>query len=214
MLEGVVIGLVGVVLGLVANFYNPDGVDLGRDYFSRAAVAHPMPASHPQPTTAPNPTDVAPAEEPVADSGHEGESELDQLRERLEPYGIGLVDFEQLRGWYEDPAYQAGAYVVIDARNEEEYEKGHIPGAFLVDHFRLERYIDNVLPYVLGAEKVVVHCTGGQCEDSELVAIDLFNYGVDPTVIQVFPGGIERWEKENMPVELGQRFSGRLKGGQ
>ena len=69
-----------------------------------------------------------------------------------------------------------------------------------------------VLPVCLAAQKVVVYCTGGACEDSEFAALMLRDAGVPRENVYVYVGGITEWIANGLPVETGARGSGQMKG--
>ncbi len=131
----------------------------------------------------------------------------------LEDLGLVPITFEDVVVAFEDPLYEAEAYVFVDARDDQNYTDGHIPGALQLDHYRIEDYIDEVLSYCQAAEKIIVYCTGGECDDSEFAALALRDeFGVDPEKLYVFVGGLEEWIRNKMPVERGERLSGDIGG--
>jgi rhodanese-related sulfurtransferase len=115
------------------------------------------------------------------------------------------LTFDAVVALYNDAMTAAGAYVFIDARNDENFERGHVPGAIQCDHYAFEKYIDNVAPRVAGAAKVIVYCNGDTCEDSLLVCRDLAEGGfVQPDQVYLYTGGWEEWIRNNMPVATGR----------
>jgi 3-mercaptopyruvate sulfurtransferase SseA len=98
----------------------------------------------------------------------------------------------------------AGAHVFVDARADEAYEAGHIPGAVQCDYYRLESYLPEVLTRVGAAEKIIVYCNGGDCEDSLQVCGELLRADVPKARILVFRGGWEAWDAAELPVETGR----------
>ena len=109
-----------------------------------------------------------------------------------------------------DPRYEQGLVLLIDARDDSHYQAGHIPGAWQFDHYHPEQYIPSILPACLNAQKVVVYCNGGQCEDSEFSAVMLREAGVPSDNLFVYPGGITEWKASGQPVEIGSRGSREL----
>jgi rhodanese-related sulfurtransferase len=105
---------------------------------------------------------------------------------------VTLEEFQQI--------YDAG-YPVIDARTASEYESGHIPGAMLCDYFEMGRYFETVLPRLSREEKIAVYCTGPSCDDSEMLAKELYTLGY--TKLCVFRGGIEEWTEAGFELEYG-----------
>ena len=67
-----------------------------------------------------------------------------------------------------------------------------------------------VLPACLNAQKVVVYCNGGSCDDSEFAAIMLRDAGVPRENVFVYAGGFNEWKSNGQPVETGARRSGQL----
>lgn len=88
-----------------------------------------------------------------------------------------------------------GAVVLwIDARPQEEFDKGHIPGALSLN----EDDWNSLLPAVLAAwspeRKIVVYCSRKSCNASHGVAERLRNEAGLKNVY-VLPGGWEEWEE-------------------
>ncbi len=109
---------------------------------------------------------------------------------------------------FHDLRYEQGLVILVDARDDAHYQAGHIPGAWQFDHYHPEQYLPAVLPVCLNAQKVVVYCTGGACEDSEFAAIMLREAGVPRDSLFVYTGGITEWMTNGQPLESGARGSG------
>jgi len=124
--------------------------------------------------------------------------------------GLQLLARNEVVTLFRDPRYQQGLVVFVDARNDQHYQEGHIPGARQFDHYRAENYFATVLPACLPAQQVVVYCTGGNCEDSEFAAAILRDAGVPAANLFVYAGGITEWTTNGLPVETGARGSGQL----
>jgi 3-mercaptopyruvate sulfurtransferase SseA len=67
-----------------------------------------------------------------------------------------------------------------------------------------------MLPFCQAAEKVVVYCTGGECEDADTTAILLRDAGIPSQKLFVYGGGFAEWEASRLPVETDARNSGTL----
>jgi len=113
------------------------------------------------------------------------------------------IDFDGVRQALNDPRAQTKEYLIIDARDTEHFEEGHLPGAVQCDHYRIDDYIDRVRELAMAASMVIVYCNGGECEDSLFVCRTLTEYGVPAGMIQLFPGGWEEWEASGEPGETG-----------
>jgi rhodanese-related sulfurtransferase len=200
LLESLLIAASGLGLGVLGNGLNPAGLRVERDYFPRGAAPAPTAAAQP---AQPAPTEAARAQEAAADV------ESAALA-RLAEHGLQGIRFDEARALFEDPLYAAGALLFIDARHDEDYAEGHVPGALQFDHYHAERYLDAVLAAAPGTSRIVIYCNGGHCEDSEFAAATLGDFLPDPARICVYVGGIEEWRARGMPVETGERGSGVL----
>jgi rhodanese-related sulfurtransferase len=218
LLEAALVAAVALGVGLCVNAVHPEGLSLTRDHFPAAAPQASMPANDEAPAadparaagrTAPVPDAVqaepaVPEAEPAPAPGPAESAVLQRLHAR----GLRVLDLAEARAVFEDPAYAAGAYVFVDARGDDDYRAGHVPGAFQYDRFHPERHIDALLPACRAALQVVVYCLGGECEDSEFAALDLQHMGVDPQRIAVFAGGWTEWSAAGLPAETGARGGG------
>ena len=101
---------------------------------------------------------------------------------------------------YEDEAY----VVILDSRRKSSYEDGHIPGAYLANHYRQEKYIPDLKDILEKAPIVIVYCNGGNCEDSIFLARDLvYKHNIPSEAIHIYEGGIAEWKKLNLPIKKG-----------
>jgi rhodanese-related sulfurtransferase len=85
--------------------------------------------------------------------------------------------------------------VLIDVREDHEWEKGHIPGAMHMGRGILERDIERTF-----ADKntpLVLYCGGGY--RSALAADNLQQMGY--TNVLSLAGGFREWRRESLPVE-------------
>lgn len=192
--ESIVIAVAGVVCGLLANWVSPRGLALGRDYFG--------PLSPPAAGSRGSKSPAAPAAAPsaVQDASPAG---------KRSKRGFTLASHDQVAALFRDPGRAEQRIVFIDARDDAHYAAGHIPGACQLDHYRLDRYIADVLGASQLAERIVVYCNGGNCEDSELASQDLVALGVPESKLLIYAGGITEWKQHGMPVETGARGIGK-----
>jgi rhodanese-related sulfurtransferase len=184
--EALVVALVGFCAALTANHFSPRGIKLTRDYF---------PASS---TTTEAGAPLQGATGPAAEGN---------LEARLRARNLAGVDLAEVQELFQDPRHQLEQVIFVDARNRRYYEEGHIPGALHLDHFYPDQSLAEVLPVALAAEVVVVYCNGGDCEDSEFVAVFLREAGVPGDRLRVHVGGMSEWREHGLPVELGNRHS-------
>ncbi len=194
-LEAFVVALGGFLLALLLNGLSPRGIRLTRDYFPSTKAAEPsLSATNLQGISA------------------SGTQTTNALASRLAAKGLQVADTNLVLKFYQDPGYAAGGIVFVDARNDQSYTEGHIPGAYQLDYYYKEKYLPTVLPVIMTAETILVYCNGGDCEDSELTAALLQQAGIPPARIFVYAGGYTEWASAGLPVELQARHSGLLKG--
>lgn len=193
--EAALVAVIGATLAFAANSLSSRGLQLTRDYFPGAKPTLPPPAATNLAGTASAPTN----------------SPLESLAARLQRDGLQLADSNQVAQLFGDPRRELNEVIFIDARDEEHYRAGHIPGAYLFDRFRPENYLTNVVPVCLTAQQIVFYCNGGDCDDSEHAAIMLRDSMALPKEkVFVYGGGLAEWITNGMPVEVGARNSGQL----
>jgi len=197
--EAVLVATMGAALAFAANGISPRGLKLTRDFFGTGS----RPPAH---TNQPVRTNVTAAV--VANTNTPSPHAL--LAARLREKGISLVDSNQVIQLFHDPRYEQNLVIFVDAREDEHYQKGHIPGAYQLDYYRPENYLGALLPVCQFAEKIVVYCTGGNCEDSEFAATFLLSAGVPKEKLDVYGGGFTEWQSNHLPVEIGPRMSGQI----
>jgi rhodanese-related sulfurtransferase len=187
-MESLLVTLAGVVFALAANQFSPRGLSLTRNYFpatdgSGASVVRESPV---------NATHQTPAE-----------ALLTQIKAR----GLQLASSSQVVAWFHDPRRQTHKLVFIDARNDEDFQKGRIPGAWLFDPYHPEQYFTNIIPVCQAAEQIVVYCHGGDCDDSLTAAGLLLDIGIPGSKIAIYGGGMNEWPDTGLPVETGVQNS-------
>jgi len=133
------------------------------------------------------------------------------LAERLEKNGLHLLQRAEVEKLFHDPRLQQSLILFIDARDEDLYQAGHIPGAFEFYPYYPGKYLADVLTPCQIAEQIIVYCAGGDCEDSESAALFLRDAGVPAGKLFVYGGGVTEWEAAGLPLESGPRNSGKLR---
>lgn len=187
--EALLIAALGAALAFAANALSPRGLQLGKNYFPA-----PAPAVEPSPGTT-------------------NSSPLDALAARFSSEGLQLADSNRVMNLFRDPRRGQDLVIFIDARNDEHYLAGHIPGAYQFDRFHpdAENRLATILPLCQNAQQIVFYCNGGDCEDSEHTAIYLRDgIGLPKEKVFVYGGGITEWESNGLPVEIGSRNSGNI----
>jgi rhodanese-related sulfurtransferase len=194
--EAAIVAVLGTALAFVANQVSPQGLALTRDYFPSGTAHTVRPVAAEQPH--------------AADTNSEPLSLAQLLAAQMKEKGLQLIDERQALQCFQDPQFQHGAIIFVDARDKDLYKAGHIPGAYEFDPYHPENYFAAVLPACQKATKVVVYCRGGDCDDSESAALLLRDVGIPNQKIFVYAGGFTVWTTNRLPVETGERNSGIL----
>lgn len=208
ILECLLVTVIATGVGFVANALSSRGLKLTHNYFPKSPFVA-VPATQPTPvTTAPatqsTPTTQAAASQVPQNAGPTPES---LAIGRLQQLGVGVATREDVKAMLADPMY-GQMLLLIDARDDEHYQKGHIPGAYQFFHYYADRYWKTIEPLVYPAQKIIVYCNGGDCEDSEHAAMELMNRAVDKSKISVYLTGWTDWTSAKEPIEKGDRGSG------
>ncbi len=189
--EAVLVSIVGIILAFAAHVVFPRDFHLGTNYFPADTSSSPQTAVQSAPS---GQTNVSPAE---------------SLAERFAKEGLQLADSNRVNALFQDPRRQQDLVVFIDARADDQYQSGHIPGAYQFDRFHADSFLPTLLPICQSAEQIVFYCNGGECEESEQAAIYVRDgAGLPKEKVFVYGGGIGEWRTNRMPVELGARNSG------
>jgi rhodanese-related sulfurtransferase len=166
----------------------------------RRKAAPPVTPRGPHATVAPGPSTPAPVSpSPVTSPSAAAAAGLPVVPDVDRPVAIAIGALKRF--------YDAGACVVVDAREAEEYADGHIAGAIglpyndaLAEPERLQRLGENGRP-------IVVYCGGGSCE----LAMDLarFMLGNGRRKVLVYEGGWPEWRAAGYPTASGAATGGR-----
>jgi rhodanese-related sulfurtransferase len=198
LLEALVVAAMGLAFALLANLASPRGLSLSRNYFPGTGTAHGFESSAN--------SKVNPA------ANGDGHLAQGNVAARLKEKGLRLIDHEQALQLFRDPQYELESIVFVDARDDRHYAEGHVPGAYQFDRYYPEKHLPAVLSACQNATNIIVYCTGGDCEDSEFAALTLKDSGVPLERLAVYGGGMTEWVESGLPVEIGERRSGTLRG--
>ena len=102
----------------------------------------------------------------------------------------GSATYEQISGAEAKVLMDSeSGYIIIDARTQEEYDEGHIPGAILIPESEIADRAEKELPDK--KQLILVYCRSGR--RSKIAAEELVKLGY--TNVKEF-GGIIDWEYE------------------
>lgn len=88
-------------------------------------------------------------------------------------------------------------FLLVDVREDNEWAKGHLPGAVHMGRGVIERDVEKAVPDT--ATKMVLYCGGGF--RSALVADNLQRMGY--TNVESMDGGWRGWNEAGLPTEVG-----------
>ena len=102
----------------------------------------------------------------------------------------GSATYEQISGAEAKALMDSeSGYIIIDARTQEEYDQGYIPGAILIPEYEIADRAEKELPDK--NQLILVYCRSGR--RSKIAAEELVKLGY--TNVKEF-GGIIDWEYE------------------
>ena len=102
----------------------------------------------------------------------------------------GSATYEQISGAEAKALMDSeSGYIIIDARTQEEYDQGHIPGAIMIPEYEIADRAEKELPDK--DQLILVYCQSGR--RSKIAAEELVKLGY--TNVKEF-GGIIDWEYE------------------
>ena len=104
----------------------------------------------------------------------------------------GSATYEQISGAEAKALMDSeSGYIIIDARTQEEYDQGHIPGAIMIPEYEIADRAEKELPDK--NQLILVYCRSGR--RSKIAAEELVKLGY--TNVKEF-GGIIDWEYETV----------------
>ena len=102
----------------------------------------------------------------------------------------GSASYDQISGAEAKALMDSeSGYIIIDARTQEEYDEGHIPGTILIPEYEIADRAEKELPNK--DQLILVYCRSGR--RSKIVAEELVKLGY--TNVKEF-GGIIDWKYE------------------
>ena len=106
--------------------------------------------------------------------------------------GGGSATYDQISGAQAKALMDSeSGYIIIDARTQEEYDEGHIPGAILIPEYEIADRAEKELHDK--NQLILVYCRSGR--RSKIAAEELVKLGY--TNVKEF-GGIIDWEYETV----------------
>lgn len=97
--------------------------------------------------------------------------------------------------------WESGEVLFIDARSEEAFSKGHIPGAFSLPYKAFEQGTPDLVNDLPKDQQLVIYCDGADCHASKVVYEKLLEFGFEEDRLRIFSGGWTEWVKQGGEVE-------------
>jgi rhodanese-related sulfurtransferase len=94
---------------------------------------------------------------------------------------------------------RAEPFVLIETLPEEDYRRGHLPGAINVPPARIAEIVPELVPD--RATEIVVYCSASECSASAEAARELAALGYES--VRAYEGGKKDWIEHALPMEAG-----------
>ena len=95
--------------------------------------------------------------------------------------------------------FRSGEALFVDARSDDLFERGHIPGALSIPFERLDEMYPALIDPIDSGKELVVYCTNRECDDALLLALELRTMGAANLALYI--DGFEIWQKHIGEVE-------------
>lgn len=216
IIELLLLTVASVGVALAANqIRERKSIELTKNYFDRGPGATsapiPSPVNPPDKTSGAvivEPESPALAKKPLpthapADASKPATESAKQASKKQLEHDYQTITVDEAHEVLDDPGTPQGLNIFVDARDDENFAEGHIPGAIQCFPYESHRCLDRVKNAADGAEKVIVYCGGGDCEDSIFMARELVEAGVPYEAIYLFEGGWKEWSARGLHTETG-----------
>lgn len=168
----------------------------------RPAPATPNPAPLALPPEKPKPIiSAAPvAARPVAPHLHS--PKVESSKPKAEAASTPIREIDSQEAW---KAFKSG-WPFLDARRSSEFAEGHIAGAWSTPIWESDLE-DRLFAFKIARrpsseDPIVIYCSGGECQDSHLLATKLLNDGYFHLLI--YRDGFPDWLAQNHPIQKGR----------
>jgi rhodanese-related sulfurtransferase len=107
-----------------------------------------------------------------------------------------VIPLEEARGLFE-----RDEILFVDARPENQYQEGHLPGALIIPWQEVDRYFMEAAEQLEEEKTLVTYCDGESCDLSHELALFLKDMGF--TDVRVLVNGWTVWKQAGLPTEGG-----------
>lgn len=178
---GAALIILALLVGLLHNAIRSDKMELIPSIALAQAISTNTPAES---------TGTAAEDTTVVDSEMNSTSAEGKAAEAVR----GVVPLEKAKALHD-----SGTAVFMDAREEEAYNDGHIPGAMNVPYDKLPKYYETITSTIANDQIIICYCWGPTCDFSDNLASELAMMGYKNVV--VFKGGWDAWQEAGYPIE-------------
>jgi rhodanese-related sulfurtransferase len=95
--------------------------------------------------------------------------------------------------------YDSGAYLFVDARSGDEFDRAHITGAISFPVREFDSTIEAFIARYDPSTPLIIYCSGRECTDSHELAQLLMDVGY--STVKVFVDGFPAWKSGGLPVD-------------
>ena len=199
LLEIVALLAIAATLALGSNALRRDGLKLSKNYFQKPTPDTRPTTQESRPTTQQSPTTTQVS--PTTTRANQPTTNARQADAQEHPFKV--VTFQEALDIVNDELYEMDVCIFIDARNDEQFEEGHIPRAWRLDPYHAHLYVNDLEPAARDAERIILYCEGDDCEDAIFAGRELLEWGIELEKISIYEGGLEDWEANGGPIEKG-----------
>lgn len=127
---------------------------------------------------------------------HPERPELHLIAESAGPEEISIADALKRQ--------EKDGVIWLDARQLTEFQKGHIPGALLLNEYDWENLLTSAFEFISQAPEgrpVIIYCDGQKCAASHAVRDKLRETPIGDRELLVLHGGFPAWAAAGQPIE-------------
>jgi len=109
-------------------------------------------------------------------------------------HGLEIGDLGQVK-----EIYDSGAYLFVDARSGDDFDRAHIAGAISFPVREFDSTIEAFIARYDPSTPLIIYCSGRECTDSHELAQMLMDVGY--STVKVFVDGFPAWKSGGLPVD-------------
>ena len=119
----------------------------------------------------------------------------DHVEKGAELEGFTVVETDAV----EKALVEATYMFLFDARSQEDYDAGHLPTAMPLPVTEFGHRFIEYMPALTPADRLLVYCSGKECDESLALARALRDQGY--TGVEIYVGGMSAWKEAGKDIE-------------